>query len=103
MRMPLSEFYFNLVFTDFYVACSKRSDGGERCVLLPRFYFFALPFTLHRSPLSERLEQANFYGIAHEICTLSACHFQANLMKTWGQFNKTFTRVIYKCNHCFRV
>ena len=25
---------------------------------LPRFYFFALLFTLHRSPLSERLEQA---------------------------------------------
>ena len=62
------------------VACSKRSDSGERCgvekamksrgglgrevrfplspLLLPRFYFFALPFTLHRSPLSERLEQA---------------------------------------------
>ena len=62
------------------IACSKRSDSGERCgvekamksrgglgrevrfplspLLLPRFYFFALPFTLHRSPLSERLEQA---------------------------------------------
>ena len=58
------------------VACSKRSDSGERCgvekamksrgglgrevspLLLPRFYFFALPFILHRSPLSERLEQA---------------------------------------------
>ena len=50
------------------LACSKRSDSGERCGvekamksrggLLPRFYFFALPFTLHRSPLSERLEQA---------------------------------------------
>ena len=62
------------------LACSKRSDSGERCgvekamksrgglgrevreplspLLLPRFYFFALPFTLHRSPLSERLEQA---------------------------------------------
>ena len=55
-----------------FLACSKRSDSGERCgvekamksrgglgreVLLPRFYFFALPFTLHRSPLSERLEQ----------------------------------------------
>ena len=26
---------------------------------LPRFYFFALLFTLHRSPLSERLEQAS--------------------------------------------
>ena len=25
---------------------------------LPRFYFFALLFTSHRSPLSERLEQA---------------------------------------------
>ena len=58
------------------LACSKRSDSGERCrvkkamksrgglgrevtpLLLPRFYFFALPFTPHRSPLSERLEQA---------------------------------------------
>ena len=60
------------------VACSKPSDSGERCevkkaiksrgglgrevplspLLLPRFYFFALPFTSHRSPLSERLEQA---------------------------------------------
>ena len=59
------------------VACSKRSDSGERCkakkamksrgelgrevrepLLLPRFYFFALLFSSHRSPLSERLEQA---------------------------------------------
>ena len=52
------------------LACSKRSDSGERCgvkkamnsrggpLLLPRFYFFALVFTSHRSPLSERLEQA---------------------------------------------
>ena len=22
---------------------------------------------------------------------------------SWGQFNKTFTRVIYKCSHCFGV
>ena len=28
-------------------------EERKRC-----FYFFALPFTLHRSPLSERLEQA---------------------------------------------
>ena len=59
-----------------YIACSKRSDSGERCEVkiamkrrgglgrevspppLPRFYFFALLFSLHRSPLSERLEQA---------------------------------------------
>ena len=27
-------------------------------LLLPRFYFFSLLFTSHRSPLSERLEQA---------------------------------------------
>ena len=59
------------------VACSKRSDSGERCkvkkamksrgglgrevrepLLLPRFYFYALLFSSHRSPLSERLEQA---------------------------------------------
>ena len=57
------------------VACSKRSDSGEQCEVkkamksrggngessapLPRFYFFALLFTSHRSPLSERLEQAS--------------------------------------------
>ena len=55
------------------LACSKRSDSGERCevkkamksrggletpLLLPRVYFFALLFTSHRSPPSERLEQA---------------------------------------------
>ena len=56
------------------LACSKRSDSGERCgvkkamesrgglgrapLLLPRFYFFALLFTSHRSRLSERMEQA---------------------------------------------
>ena len=28
-------------------------------LLLPRFYFFALLFTSHRSPLSERLEQVS--------------------------------------------
>ena len=49
------------------IACSKRSDGGEQCEVkkamksrggLASFYFFALLFTSHRSPLSERLEQA---------------------------------------------
>ena len=62
------------------IVCSKRSDSGERCEVkkamksrgdwgercgfplsplpLPRFYFFALLFTSHSSPLSERLEQA---------------------------------------------
>ena len=35
------------------LACSKRSP-----LLLPRFYFFALLFTSHHSPLSKRLEQA---------------------------------------------
>ena len=70
----------------FKIACSKRSDSGERCrvkkamksrgglgILLPRFYFFALLFTSHRSPLSERLEQAKFktkldQGKSSKIC-----------------------------------
>ena len=57
-----------------YIACSKRSDSGEQCEVKKamksrgglgrevRFYFFALLFTLHRSPLFERLEQANMYN-----------------------------------------
>ena len=47
------------------VTCSRSSDNVERCQVkeaiplpLPRFYFFALLFTSHRSPLSELLEQA---------------------------------------------
>ena len=56
-----------------YIACSKRSDSGEQCEVTKamksigglgrevRFYFFALLFTSHRSPLFERLEQANMY------------------------------------------
>ena len=67
--------YFNFLITSIIctsssLACSKGSDSGERCgvkkamksrggpLLLPRFYFFALLFTSHRSPLSECLEQA---------------------------------------------
>ena len=48
------------------LACSKRSDSGERCEvkILPRFYFFALLFSSHRSPLSERLEQATRVQVA---------------------------------------
>ena len=49
------------------LACSKRSDSGERCEVKkamksrggPSLLFFRAPFTSHRSPLSERLEQAN--------------------------------------------
>ena len=70
------------MITCWILVCSKRSDSGERCevkkamksrgglgrevreplspLLLPRFYFFALLFTSHRSPLSERLEQASW-------------------------------------------
>ena len=46
------------------IACSKRSDSGEQCQVKKAisvegdFYFFALLFPSHRSPLSERLEQA---------------------------------------------
>ena len=48
------------------LACSRRSDSGERCEVQrsakkikssPPLLFIAF-FTLHRSPLSERLEQA---------------------------------------------
>ena len=69
------------------LACSKRSDSGERCEVRkamksrgglgrevrepfltpppPSLLFFRAPFTSHQSPLSERLEQA---------IDLYACH-----------------------------
>ena len=39
------------------LACSSRSDSGERYEVKRSLLFIAF-FTLHRSPLSERLEQA---------------------------------------------
>ena len=57
--------YHNNALHNCYITRSRRSDGGKRCEVKeviplprPRFYFFALLFTLHRSPLSERLQQA---------------------------------------------
>ena len=47
-----------------YIACSRRSDSGERCEVTslpsPPLLFIAF-FTPQRSPLSERLEQAIWY------------------------------------------
>ena len=41
------------------LACSRRSDSGERCTSLPSPPLLFIAFsTPHRSPLSERLEQA---------------------------------------------
>ena len=40
------------------VACSKRSDSGERCEVKKAIKSRGGLFTSHRSPLSERLEQA---------------------------------------------
>ena len=39
--------------------------GRETFKCLPRFYFFALLFTSHLSPLSERLELAKHWGAFH--------------------------------------
>ena len=36
----------------------KNRKNRKTPLPLPRFYFFALLFTLYHSPLSERLEQA---------------------------------------------
>ena len=84
------------------LACSKRSDSGERCEVkkarkvegdsplpLPRFYFFALLFTWHRSPLSERLEQARerFDWFIERIQTRVAFDW---LRECWGE--KTSSR-----------
>ena len=67
--------YHNNAFHNWYITCSRRSDGGKRCEVkeaiplpLPRFYFFALLFTSHRSALSERLEQAKLvYRSEHDL------------------------------------
>ena len=80
LRFDLGVYMRRITYDSATVACSKRLDSGERCevkkamksrgglgrevreplspLLLPRFYFFALLFTSHRSSLSERLEQA---------------------------------------------
>ena len=67
--------YHKKALHNWYIACSRRSDGGERCevkeaipLALPRFYFFVLLFTSHHSALSERLEQAKLvYRSEHDL------------------------------------
>ena len=66
------------------LACSRRSDSGEWCKVkkgmnsrggtlpLPCFYFFAVLFTSHCSPLSERLEQAT-QEIPYHFFVVCAC------------------------------
>ena len=55
--------FCHIKLTTINIACSKRSDSGEqfevkKAIKSRRGIFFALLFTSHRSPLSERLEQA---------------------------------------------
>ena len=50
-------------------------------LLLPRFYFFALLFTSHCSPLSERLEQTNPRSAKRTL--------QVGFCQTYGFFNQT--------------
>ena len=101
------------------LACSKRSDSGERCEVkkviksrgglgrevrdsaLPLlcFFFFALFFTSHRSPLSECLEQANprrsqgFAKLSRILSPLECLH-QAML---WNWSKEKFSPVLKSC------
>ena len=67
--------YHKKALHNWYIACARRSDCGERYEVkeaiplpLPRFYFFVLLFTSDRSPLSERLEQAKLvYRSEHDL------------------------------------
>ena len=42
---------------------------------------------------------------AHWVILLVQLSKKAGLTneEAWGRFNETFTRVIYKCSHCFKV
>ena len=72
-----------------------KSRGGLGPLLLPRFYFFALLFISHRSPLSERLEQANIF---FEKC------IQKHIKNTLRQLRKTAnTHLNTSYNSCKRT
>ena len=60
----------------FAVACPKRSDSGE-----------------HRSPLSERLEQASFAVAASEIITVISSN--SSFISFWGSFRGIFWEVLW--------
>ena len=68
------------------LACSKRSDSGERC-------------TSHRSPLSERLEQAS---LNFRSCQVLTCdwHFGQFICQTIFHYRQYFlkSRVYYSAN-----
>ena len=102
-RGRLTEEVLNNWDKEVKVACSKRSDIGERCEVkkaiksrgglgrevrellprtLPSFYFSALLFTSQRSPLSERLEQAKVKATEAEsflVTTLLLTEFKNSL------------------------
>ena len=80
---------------------SKESDEKQRRtrergspLLLPRFYFFALLFTSHSFPLSERLEQARS---CREKCNVR-CRFSGDFsgVRFHVQFHVTFDDLCYK-------
>ena len=75
-----------------WVACSKRSDS------LPRFYFFALLFTSHRSPLSERLEQAKHWGAFHRKFGKSG-KWYGKSRKSVQKFRKLLNFRNFELNH----
>ena len=66
-------------------------------LLFPCFYFFALLFTSHRSPLSERLEQAITFS---KLLSEPACRFTLSQSSPPGRnatYLRTFFFRIYLC------
>ena len=83
------------------LACSRRSNSGERCEVKTPLLFNAF-FTPHRSPLSERLEQA-IHKLIFWACYRSISTLFCNNMTSYRDYRelpspsfriKTLPRVI---------
>ena len=72
--------------------------GRETFKCLPRFYFFALLFTSHRSPLSERLEQAKHWGAFHRKFGKSG-KWYGKSRKSVQKFRKLLNFRNFELNH----
>ena len=76
-------------------------------LLLPGFYFFRLLFTSHRSPLSERLEQAMYKSECERcrhVCTKGAKHdgLKSHPWPTpdrwsWSTITEAWTKIQKSC------
>ena len=85
-------------------ALSHRTKGNVEVVNITKFFCEMLPDAYCRV-IMQQVSSFWIGSINTSVVNISMNCFPyiPSAVNEQGQFNKTFTRVIYKCSHCFRV